>query len=66
MMMLTRKLEKLKAFRKIIEKITNSTFIGHFFLDSVIKMINFDISLNERKLFDHIFTGLFTLDSKKS
>lgn len=37
-----------------------------FSLDSVIKMINFDISLNERKLFDHIFTGLFTLDSKKS
>ena len=37
-----------------------------FSLDSVIKMINFDMSLNERKLFDHIFTGLFTLDSKKS
>ena len=66
MTMLTRKLEKLNAFRKIIEKYTNATFIGHFFLDSVIKMIIFDISLNERKLFDHIFTGIFTLDSKKS
>ena len=53
-MTLTRKLEKLKTFRKIIEKFINATFIGHFFLDSVIKMINFDISLSERKLFDHI------------